>query len=88
MRRGGNDDRRRSGGNNGGGNGDWRSDTDDDSSSVASGFSRSRGRRNRGHCYECGEPGHLARWCREQKRKKKKEEVALLGAVDDSLALL
>jgi len=63
------------------GNGDHR---DDDASSMASGASLRGWSRNRGRCFECGERGHIARFCRE----KKKEETALLADAGESAALL
>ncbi|WVZ58939.1 hypothetical protein U9M48_009154 [Paspalum notatum var. saurae] len=82
ARRGGNGrDARRSGGNKG----DGDSDTDDDASSTVSGLSRRGWSRNRGRCFECGGRGHIAKWCRE---RKKKEETALLADAGEAPALL
>ena len=64
------------------GNGGRRDD--DDASSMASGASRRGWSRNRKRCFECGECGHIARFCRE----KKEEETPLLADAGESAALL
>ncbi|KAJ1274688.1 hypothetical protein BS78_05G080800 [Paspalum vaginatum] len=82
ARRSGNDgDWQRSGGNRGRGDGDDRSDIDDDACSTASSCSRRGWSRNWGHCFECGEPEHIARFCRE---KKKTKETAMLANAGDA----
>jgi hypothetical protein len=81
ARRGGNGSDTRRGGNKGDGNGD----TDDDASSTVSGSSRRGWSRNRGRCFECGERGHIAKYCCE---RKKKEETALLADFGETPALL
>ncbi|WVZ53014.1 hypothetical protein U9M48_004007 [Paspalum notatum var. saurae] len=90
ARCGGNDGDAR-GGNGGDGQrssdnkGDGDSDVDDDTSSVALGTSRRGWSRNRGRCFECGNRGHIARFCRE---RKKEEETALLTDASEAPALL
>lgn len=79
--------RRRGGARRGSGNGDdgddERSEANDDTSSMASGSSRRGWSRNKGQCFECGGYGHIAKFC----RKKKREEKALLGDVEEATLL-
>jgi hypothetical protein len=64
-------------------NGDEHNDGDDDASSMASGSSRRGWSRNKGQCFECGGYGHIARFCREKKRKEK----ALLADIEEPTLL-
>ncbi|WVZ83192.1 hypothetical protein U9M48_030362 [Paspalum notatum var. saurae] len=66
-----------------GGDDDRSEHDDDDASSIYSGRSR-RGRRSSPRCFERGERGHLARQCRERKKK----EAALLASTEEEPTLL
>jgi hypothetical protein len=76
-------DKRRGNGDRGNNGDDEHSYDDDDASSMASGSSRRGWSRNKGQCFECGGYGHIARFCREKKRKEK----ALLADIEEPTLL-